>query len=256
MNKTACVTRLLIAGLMGSTLAYPGTIIVSGDVNIGNPLAGDSGAAVTPGNKTFFSNILGSGTNIFIDAVAVGAIGGSAVASVADIQSYYTGLGDTVNSGSLSSLSGVNLFISVLPAAAYNGTQLAAISSFLAGGGTVLFLGDNSNLTANDAAINSDLTALGSSMQIVPNLLDVGSFFTATGSQIASNALTAGITSFEYAAVSGVTGGTALFSTTGATPFIEATTTSAAVPEPQSVLLVLSALVCAALARLRLRQPA
>src|ERR1035438_6079903 len=101
---------------------------------------------------------------------------------------------------------GANLFISSLPGADYSASQISAIASFLAGGGTLLFMGENAqNFSANDAFINFDLGALGSSLLLGNDTLD-GGFQFATGSHIVAGPLTAGITSFEYAFVDTVSG--------------------------------------------------
>ena len=124
------------------------------------------------------------------------------------------------------------------------GTNMLA--SYLASGGTVFFLGDNNSvadLITADNNINAALGALGSSVSLALNNLDVG-FQTAVGGQILANALTVGVNSFVYSAVSGVAGGTALFNTLEGTPFVAVTTTqTASVPESGSFAFIVAGLL-------------
>jgi hypothetical protein len=82
-------------------------------------------------------------------------------------------------------------------------------------------------------------------MSIVPNTaFDPGSFTTATGSQIATDTLTTGVSTFSYTApseVSTISGGTTLFFGTGGQPFVAYEAT--AVPEPSTLLLFGTGLV-------------
>jgi hypothetical protein len=122
---------------------------------------------------------------------------------------------------------------------------MSAIQSFLASGGNVLLTGEYIPFDPNaDANINALLTFLGSPMSLGSTEIDAG-FHTATGSQIAATPYTAGVTQFSYAATTSVSGGTPVFLTTTGVPFVEYTTTSAAVPEPSSVVMLLSILVVA-----------
>jgi len=118
---------LIIAGVVLLSLnSFAGTIIASGDSNIAQ--------SVTGGNATFFGNVLGSGTSVLIqelDAGVPATYGGN-------IASYYNGLSGVTatqtTATSVSSLAGVNLFITMLPQGAYSGAEISAMSSFLSGG--------------------------------------------------------------------------------------------------------------------------
>jgi len=233
---------LITAGafLILGIAANAGTIVVSGDTNIGNGIDGDSGSAVVAGNSTFFRNLLGSGTSVLIETTPNGD--SSEIGSQAAIIAFYTGLSGvtvtTTATATAANLTGKSLYISLEHDAAYSGTEISAISAYLAGGGTALFTGEWGGFdAAGDAFLNAALTALGSPMQLDAASDDLG-FHTASGGQIVPGALTAGVTGFSYAATSGVTGGNPVFLTTGGPAFIETSSALTAVPEPSTLLLV------------------
>lgn len=225
-------------------------LFVSGDSNITNPLTGSFGAGIDAGNRQFFSNILQGGTSV---AVLDGDPGWIVFAE--DLDNYYdslSGVDSSRFSGTVTSaqLAGIDLFLVPLPADEFAGPEIAVMQSFLTGGGSIFFLGENSNFSESNARINGALSDLGSSLSIVGNTFDSG-WHTATGSQIASDPFTAGVTTFSYAAVSGVTvgsEGTMLFYGTNGTGFLAYETT--VVPVPSAVLLAMFGLSVAG-ARLR-----
>ena len=232
--------------LAGFTVApaCAGTIFLSGDSNIANPLTGSSGSGISAGNQTFFQNVLQGGNTVrVLQSTSVGSVDQSDT----DIVTFYNtvaGVTATMVTGTVTAatLSGANLFVSVLPDDAFSAGELTALSSFLAGGGTVFFLGENnsSDFAVANAAINSALAALGSGLSIVPDLFDAG-FQDATGAQIAADTFTAGVTSFRYAAPSRVAGGTDLFFGTQQQPFV-AYQNTVAVPEPEAYGMLLAGL--------------
>jgi hypothetical protein len=237
------VLVLLVASLVAGAAAFAGTVVVSGDSNLGNGIDGSAGAAIED-NGLFFSNLLGAGTSVALRTTTNGDTG-TEVTSQDAILNYYGGLpGVTVDAFSApvmpALLSGVNLLIAFLPDIAFTAGETSAIAAFLNGGGTVLFTGEWVPFdSVADTNVNSILSALGSPLAIAPASLDSG-FHVASGSQIAADPLTAGISEFSYAATSGVTGGTPLFFTTNGTPFMEYAPTSTT-PEPSTLLLVVGA---------------
>ena len=211
-------------------------LFVSGDSNVIDPLIGihNGVPGIDTGNQQFFINILGGGNSVAV--LQSGTAYGSLFAS--DVNQFYNGLSgksSTVISGSISSLAGYNLLVAPLPDHAFTSSEITVLKNFLNGGSSIFFLGENndSTFTAANAYINSDLAGLGSSMQIVPNLFDSG-FHSATGSHIATDPYTAGVSHFTYAAPSSVSGGNYLFFGTGGQPVI---TYMAAVPEPSGLTL-------------------
>jgi len=240
--KTLQFTALAV--VMTTSLVNAGTIVLSGDANIGNPIDGSGGATVIAGNTTFYWNLLGSGTKVVIEGPTASVYTSDEYAAESAIVTLFTGLGDTVvqvaaGSVTAATLAGANLFISDLNDTAFPTAETSALSTFLSGGGTALFEGEFSPYDAGaDALINAALTALGSTMSLVGNLVDCG-LQTATGAQIRSTPLDAGISSFGYACVSTITGGTAVFNTIGGQTFIAEQTTATSTPEPSTVLLTL-----------------
>jgi hypothetical protein len=236
-----------LAVFMTTSPANAGTIVLSGDGNIGNGINGSGGAPMTAGNSTFYSNLLGSGTKVVIEGPTASVYTSDEYAAEAAIAAYYTDLGDTVvqvAAGSVvaSTLSGVKLFISDLNDTGFPTAETSALSTFLSGGGTALFEGEYTPYDAGaDALINAALAALGSTMSLVGNEVDCGAAFAATGAQIGNAPLDTGISSFGYACVSTVTGGASVFETKSLQTFIaEQTTATSSTPEPSTVLLTLS----------------
>jgi hypothetical protein len=107
-------------------------------------------------------------------------------------------------------LQNINLFISYMPAQPFTLTEIDAFKGFLSQGGRMLFMGDygfgGSGVNYNNS-INADISTLSGTMAS-DNLTHDASNFTATVSngQILPSFLTTGVNSFDYAAVSGITG--------------------------------------------------
>ena len=209
-------------------------ILLSSDSNIINPLTGSDGSVLNSGNQQFFINILRGGHTVL--DLAGYRPKGSASTWDDDITSFYNtlpGVTASIFTGTITGaqLAGVDLFIAALPDSQFTTGEITALQSFLGAGGTVFFMGDNYTLSNNNHYVNLALNALSSSMSISNSGFDSG-WHTGTGSQIAADPLTAGVTSFTYAGVSQVNGGVALFSATGDQPFV-----AYEVPEPSTILL-------------------
>lgn len=224
MSRLTKICALVVLILTVGSAQADMTIFVSGDSNITNPLTGSFGQPIDTGNQQFFSNVLGTGTSVaLLNNLATGSVGNS----VTDIDTYYNSLSGVSSSrffGTVTSaqLSGVDLFVVVLPDGTFTAAEVAVMTSFLYGGGDIFFLGENSNFPGQNARINSALTGLGSSLGIVNDMFDSG-FHVATGSQIASDPYTTGVSTFTYAAPSQVplvAGGTTLFYGTGGQAFV------------------------------------
>jgi hypothetical protein len=242
LNLKLALSFLLVTLFnVGSTRA--GIIVVSGDSNLGNAIDGSAGVPIAD-NALFFKNMLGVGDSVALRTTTNGDIA-TEITSQNAIINYYNSLpGVTVNAFAAPvtpvALSGADVFIGFLPDDPFSAGEISAIDAFLNGGGTALFTGEWGSFDPGaDTNINAILAALGSPLRILPSDLDLGSH-TASGGQIASDPLTAGISTFGYAATSEVTSGTPLFYTTGGTPFVAYTST--VVPEPATLVLVATGL--------------
>lgn len=127
------------------------------------------------------------------------------------------------------------MLVAPLPDHAFVASEIAIFSNFLTQGGSIFFTGENNNFTTSNTTINTTLAALGSSMSINSSMFDNGTY-TATGSQIAADPLTTGVSTFTYGAPSQVTvgNGIPLFFGTGGQPFISYEGTSS-VPIPAAI---------------------
>ena len=123
------------------------------------------------------------------------------------INSFYDGLtghSSVLLSGTLDSndLSNVDLLWATQPADGYSAAELGTMSSYLAGGGRIAFMGEHGEFTPNqNNNINSALSFLGAGMEVQNTILD-GGFRDATkvGGQILNHSLTAGVDTYNYAA--------------------------------------------------------
>lgn len=231
IQKIRSALFAVVCSVFITSTAYAGPIILSGDGNIF--------PSSNVGNATFFQNILGGGSNVVIQNSSLLPSFGNNYAS------YYnslSGVSASVITGTLGGLSllGADLFVSVLPDDDFNGTEAAIISNFLDAGGTLFLIGENSAdlFDVGRNAINDLLAQLGSTMALnkttVPNSTAV----------IASDPLTAGVSSFSFIASAGVdiTGGTALISNTFGDVII-AYDGMGTVPEPAALVLLLTGVV-------------
>lgn len=224
----------LLAGtiLLIALPAKPDSILLSGDTGIGVGIGLDGND-----NATFFKNVLGAGSNVLIQELDSGT---ATVGS--NIAFHYNALpgvtATQTTNASVTDLTGVNLFISMLPQAAYSSAELAAMNSFLSGGGTLFLFAEGNGYAPGGKSIpflNAALSALGSSLSFVAANDDATDHH-ATGAQIAANSLTNGVNDLYYAYTSETTGGTPLFFTTSGAPFVEGSAPEVSgVPEPAAL---------------------
>jgi len=193
-----------------------GTIFVSGDLTPGFYVNDED-------NGQFFTNILQDGTSVVVQSMSV-------LSSDEILDTFYDGLPGVVSSlidaPIANSLTGADLFISVLPETAYSATDIAAMQDFLLEGGSIAFLGEFTPISANayeanNARINAALAGLGSPLRILSVGFDGSgpSIPIATGSQIADDPFTAGVASFKYGSTAEVAGGTPILFTKTGEPF-------------------------------------
>ncbi len=212
-------------------------LMLSGDANIIDALNNTSGPALDPGNQLFFQHVLGPGHTVLYLNGYLSSPFDSSARWVGTITNFYNGLpgvSASAFSGTVASsnLAGVDLFIAPIPVDPFSSGETTALQNFLRTGGRVLFLGENGNFAPQNLYINNALLALGSTMRIVSaSEVDPG-YHVATGSQIAADPFTAGISTFTYAAASEISGGNQLFFGTCGQPFLA----YEMVPEPSAIL--------------------
>jgi len=201
-------SRLLIAvffSIYFSTLSISvnaASIYVSGDNTPAYELFRDEG------NQQFFSNILGSSSQVTV----LSSTFSYHISSTAnDFYNSLTGVTSTLLSDSITTTNLQNtdlLFINV-PDDEFTTSELSAISNLLQSGGSVFFLGEAQAISfglATNNIINSSLASLGSGLSLTTKDLDLGPH-DATGDQIVAHSLTTGVTAFRYGASSEVNGG-------------------------------------------------
>jgi hypothetical protein len=225
---------LILSLLLVVGVNIPGasaTLFLSGDSNISNSGLSDSG------NKQFFKNILQGGSKVVVLQDSYDSFGST-------VNTFYNtvpGVTSTMITGTVTSaqLTGAKLFVSSLPDDPFTSAEISVFSTFLSGGGSIFFLGENQAFPTYNGYINNALAALGSGMSIIAPDFDYG-YHTATGPQIAVDPFTTGVSTFTYAAPSTVSGGTQIFFGTGGQPFVAY---EGVVPIPTSMLLLGSGLL-------------
>lgn len=235
MSRLTKFCALAVVILIVGSAQADMTVFVSGDSNIINPLD-PVFTYYDAGNQQFFSNVLGTGTNVAV--LQTGYVSENQQAPLVNYYNSLTGVTATVFTGSVTAaqLSGVDLFVSILPGDDFTAAEIDVMESYLYGGGDIFFVGEHeSSFTAYNARINNALSGMGTSLLIVNDIFDAG-YHTATGSQIATDPYTAGVSTFTYAAPSQVpviTGGTELFYGSEMQPFVS----YEVVPVPGAILL-------------------
>lgn len=253
--KSEALLWLAIGVIAAPLSLHAGTIIVSGDTNIADIINVHNSFTNKYDNDAFFTDILGPGHDVLVQSQD--PTGNVEASHIAD---YYNSLStvtaSVTNAGSVSSLTGIDLFVSILPEAPYTAGQLSAMSTLLSAGGTVFFIAENQDYMVNSLPyINSALSYLGSPISLVPGLDDPG-IHDAAGAQIAANSLTRGVSNFWYAYTSEVSGGVPLLYTQSLAPFVSMSYTPSntpagpvtgnqLVPEPSTVGLLVAGLAVA-----------
>jgi len=143
--------------------------------------------------------------NVFGDRFDLGVINNFYNTLPGDSSAIISGALDTHD------LSNVDLLWAVQPADAYTAAELTTMANFLADGGRIAFMGEHGLFAPDEnTRINAALSALGSNMLIVNDIVDPG-FRNATvaNGQILAHPLTAGVNTYTYAAFAPLTlGGT------------------------------------------------
>ncbi|MEM9839631.1 MAG: hypothetical protein AAF830_10830 [Pseudomonadota bacterium] len=203
MKLQSLIASVASIGLAALGIANANKIVLSGDTNIAGGLPG--GEQVDAGSQQFFLNVLGAGANVAVQDTTAQSVTDDAEL-INDFYSSQAGVTSTLLSNmavlDATVLSGLDLFVSLVPDDDYSAAELNALSNFVSGGGVLFLLADNNNFPTQNGRINTLLASLGSSMSVVPNTVFDFGFQTATGGQIGVGALTAGVSSFTYAAPS------------------------------------------------------
>lgn len=132
--------------------------------------------------------------------------------SQSSINNFYNGLAghsSSIATGTLDTvdLSNTDLLWATQPADSYSAAEIAAMSAFLSGGGRIAFMGEHGTFgAAQNNFINAALTSLGANISI-NNLLHDSGFRTASvaDGQILAHSLTAGVSTYQYAAYAPLT---------------------------------------------------
>jgi hypothetical protein len=221
-----------LAVLGGPAPSEAGTILLSGDITPTFSLTNTIPNAAAAGNQQFFTNILGSGTDVVVLDNSNNAFASS------ETDEFYDGLSgvtSTLVSGELTAgnLAGVDLLLIPAPDGTFSASEVMAISGLVNAGGSLFLMGDSSVIPfgpAVNAIINDLLADLGAGFSLDNTALDGGPQV-ASGAQIVPSPFTAGVSELNYGAASSLTGGNPLFLATTGEPFV------AFVPEPSTGLL-------------------
>ncbi len=236
---------LTIAAVSCGTTAHAGTLIVSGDTTIvPRTVTGiANGSPDLAGNIGFARNLLGSGSAVSIyEFSVVGSFPNAPLGTqLAGVYNTFSGVKATTFPAEISAnaLRGADLLVILGREFSYSADEIAAVGSFLSAGGNVLLTGESANIGfASNAFTNALLAGVGSSIRLGQVTEGIGDQF-ATGSEIAADELTNGVTSLGYGRTTTVTGGKTLFFNDSGNAFIAAEQIGA-VPEPATWAMMLA----------------
>jgi hypothetical protein len=249
LRKTPRRTCAIVFALLAvSGTATAGIIVAAGDATPVFSLTDTVPNPATAGNQQFFSNVLGSGTSVLVQAASSLSFAGPEINefynTLAGVTSTLLAAEATVTGADLA---GKNLFLAPNPDA-FTTAEIAALGAFVGSGGSLYVMGDGT-LPSLSADINALLAGIGSNLSLGSTDFDEGDQ-TASGPEIVANALTSGVLSFNYGATVLVSGGSPLFLTNGLQPFVAVEDAATTVPEPATVLLFSAALVALGITRM------
>lgn len=245
--RRTCAIIFILLAVSGT--ANAGLIVAAGDITPVFSLTDTSPNPATAGTRQFFSNVLGSGTSVLVQATSLNSFAGLEIdefySSLAGVTSTLLAAGAAVTAADLA---GKDLFLAPAPDA-FTAGEIAVIGAFVASGGALYIMGEGV-FPWLSADINALLAGIGSSLSLGSTDFDDGPQ-TATGAEIVAHALTAGVLSFDYGATVLVSGGSPLFLTNDLQPFVAVEGAAATVPAPATTLLFGAALVALGIARVR-----
>jgi hypothetical protein len=237
--------------------AEAGLIFVSADANIAFGVDGSFGTPTPNDNGVFFRNVLPGGTGVV--KLYSGDFFGGVQPAATSLDGFYNaqaGVSSSIGTGPITAgdVAGADLLYIVLPDTALTAAETAVVKDFVYAGHTVFFIGENAVFAGNNLAVNSDLAALGSSLQIFDTpVLDSGFHHATPGNgQVLVDPFTTGVSDLVYAGPNGVTGGTSPFLETDLSTAFVAYQSLGAVPEPPS--LSLGGMAAAVLSLMALRR--
>ena len=127
-----------------------------------------------------------------------------------DLNLFYQneGFSSSIVTGELNTgnLTDTSLLVAMLPDDAFTGSELTVLSNYLSTGGSILFMGEQEGFAAaQNAFLNSALSALGSSMTIGTTSVDSGFNDTSAG-QVLAHPLNATVSLINYGNVNSISG--------------------------------------------------
>ncbi len=204
--------------------SIPGNITVSGDAtplfSLTDSIPNDS----LPGNRQFFSNLLGVGTSV---AIFDESFNRFAPVEVDEFFSSLPGVrSKTFSDITDQELAGVDLV--VLPyTRPISNSEKSVLRSHVLEGTNIFLTAESSGIASVEskisvAAVNDILEFFQTDLRVVDAVLDRGPQLV-SGSRIIDHPLTEGVTSFAYGSTSIIENGDALFRTTSGDAFISTT---------------------------------